>query len=127
MTADGQLQGKSVLGSVSMKMGMLYSAAHWILQAPFRHMGRGLRDFPECQRLGRLVARRQGRSFTHDMVRQALSLAVIRQHADITSEGPCNLIIGDGYGVMTSLIMLASPLRKAIAVNLTRSLLLDLT
>ncbi|MDA1091436.1 MAG: putative sugar O-methyltransferase, partial [Proteobacteria bacterium] len=126
MTADGQLQGKSVLGSVSTKRGLFYSAAHWILQAPFRHMGRHLKDFPECQRLGRLVARRQGRQFTHDMVRQTLSLAVIRQHADITSEGSCNLIIGDGYGVMTSLIMLASPLRKAIAVNLTRSLLLDL-
>ncbi|NQV83539.1 MAG: putative sugar O-methyltransferase [Rhodospirillales bacterium] len=127
MTADGQLQGKSVLGSVSTKMGMLNSAAHWVLQAPFRRMGRGLKDFPECQRLGRLVARRQGRQFTHDMVRQTLSLAVIRQHADITSEGPCNLIIGDGYGVMTSLALLSSPLRKAIAVNLTRSLLLDLT
>jgi hypothetical protein len=55
-----------------------------------------------------------------------LSLAVIFHHADIETEGPSNLIIGDGYGVMTSLVLLASPLRKTIAVNLNRSLLLDL-
>ena len=126
VTAEGRLQGRNVLGSVSTKTGMFYSAAHWVLQAPFRRMGRGFKDFPECQRLGRLVARRQGRQFTHDMIRQTLSLAVIRHHADIKSEGPSNLVIGDGYGVLTSLVMLASPLRKAIAVNLTRPLLLDL-
>ncbi len=126
VTSEGNLVGANVLGSVSTKTGMLYSAAHWVLQAPFRRMGRRFKDFPECQRLGRLVARSQDRQFTHDMVRQTLSLAVICHHADIKSEGPSNLIIGDGYGVMTSLVMLASPLRKAIVVNLTRSLLLDL-
>lgn len=126
VTAEGHIEGRNVLGSVSTKTGMFYSAAHWVFQAPFRRMGRRFKDFPECQRLGRLVARRQGRQFTHDMIRQTLSLAVICHHADIKSEGPSNLIIGDGYGVMTSLVMLASPRRKAITVNLTRPLLLDL-
>jgi len=59
-------------------------------------MGRGSRDFNKFHRLGRLVACRQGRQFNHDMMRQTLSLALIRHHADVNSERSCNLIIGDG-------------------------------
>jgi hypothetical protein len=111
---------------VSTKTGAFANAAHWMLQAPFRHKGRGFGDFDKCHQLGRLVARQQGRQFTHDMIRQILSLALIRHHADVDSEGSCNMVIGDGYGVMTALNLLASPGRQIIAVNLIRPLLLDL-
>ena len=124
--ADGAVAGTTVLGSVSAKTGPLHSAAHWMLQYPYRRMGRGFGAYGECQRLGRDIAGRQGRQFTHDMMRQALSLALIRQHVDLNNPGDCNLVIGDGYGVMASLLMEGVPHRRCITVNLTKPLLLDL-
>lgn len=126
ISQDKEVQGTNVLGSLSTKTGMLHGMAHWLLQAPFRHMGRGFDDSAECQDLGRLVARRQGRQFTHDMLRQALSLAVVRHYADTLDDDDCALVIGDGYGVLSSLNLLAEPGRRVIAVNLTKPLLLDL-
>ncbi len=126
VTADGEVTGETVLGSVSRKTGMVHNMAHWFLQWPFRCMGKRYRDFDECERLGRLVARRQGRQFTHDMIRQVLTLALIRHHIPMDDSNQCNLVIGDGYGVLSSLFLLAAPERRTILVNLTKSLVLDL-
>lgn len=57
-STDGTVTGETVLGSVSRKTGLFHSLAHWVLQAPFRHMGRGFAEYRECEKLGRLVARR---------------------------------------------------------------------
>ena len=124
--ADGTVTGQTVLGNVSVKMNPLHTLAHWILQWPFRIMGRNYKTLGECERLGRLIARRQGRQFTHDMLRQVLSLALIRHYADVDNSDDCNLVIGDGFGVLTSLFILATPKRRTILVNLTKPLLLDL-
>jgi len=126
ITADGALVGAPVLGSLSTKRSLFHVAAHWILQIPFRWMiGRGGR-LGRIERLGRLIAARTGRAFTHDMLRQVLSLALIRKHVNLEGQGDCNLVIGDGFGVFTSLFLLAMPERKTIIINLTKSLLLDL-
>ena len=126
VSAADEVMGKSVLGSVSTKTGPLHGVAHWLLQAPFRHMGRNFRDFAKIQRLGRLIAQRQGRQFTHDMIRQALSFALVRHYGHDMDDGDCALVIGDGYGVLSSLNLLADPHRRVITVNLTKPLLLDL-
>lgn len=83
------------------------------------------RHFRECLDLGRTVARRTNRLFTYDILRQVLSLALIREHLSLDGDGPAAMVIGDGFGVMSSLLALAAPSRKVIAVNLTKSLLLD--
>ena len=124
--ADGAVAGSTPLGSVSRKTGALHTMSHRILQFPYRRMGRSFRDFGDCERTGREVARRQGRQFTHDMIRQVLTLSLIRHHLDPGDPSDCNLIIGDGYGVMTSLLLLGPPRRRCLLVNLTKPLLLDL-
>lgn len=126
ITADGEIEGATVLGNVSTKTSPLHTLVHWILQGPFRFMGRHYETFGECHRLGRLIAQRQGRQFTHDMIRQVLSMALIRHHVDLDNPKECNLVIGDGLGVLSSLFLLAAPHRRTILVNLTKSLLVDL-
>ena len=125
--ADGAMVGQAALGNVSRNTGPLYSLAHYFLQWPFRVMGREFDSFGQCERLGRLIARRQNRQYTRDMVRQALSLSLIRHHVRLDNAEQCNLVIGDGYGVMTSLLLLSTPHRRTILVNLTKPLVVDLT
>lgn len=126
VTADGVMSGTNVLGMVSHKTGALHRVAHWLLQAPFRAMGRSFGGFNRLLRLGHLVAERQGRAFTTDILRQVLSLALVDHNAPPAADG-ATVVIGDGYGALTALNLLAYPGRKVIAVNLTKSLLLDLT
>ena|GEM_PF-643555 len=123
----GDLHGSNPAGTVSRKTGPLYTAAHWVLQWPYRCMGRDFPTFSECQQLGRLVARRQGRQFTGDMIRQVLTLALLRHRLDHleSADDGVSCVIGDGYGVMSALLRLAFPRRKVILVNLTKVLLLD--
>ncbi|CCQ75476.1 hypothetical protein [Magnetospira sp. QH-2] len=123
---DGGVQGETVLGSYSAKTGLLHRLGHWVLQTPFRFMARRFRDRSRCERMGREIARRQGRAYTHDMQRQALSLSLIRHYQPSGTGQGVNLVIGDGYGVMTSLLLMDEPGRKTITVNLNKSLLLDL-
>ena len=89
-------------------------------------MAPGFPDRADCVRLGRHIAEQQNRLFTNDMMRQTFTLALMRNYLDLRSNGDCNLVIGDGYGVLATLFAMHAPHRKTIAVNLTKPLLLDL-
>lgn len=125
-TSKGEMTGLICVGSVSKKTNFLNRAAHWLLQAPYRFLSRKSRNISECTRLAHLVAQRQERAFTLDMLRQTLSLAAIMDNMDLDKSSGVNLVIGDGYGVMTSLLKLSDPKTLTIAVNLTTPLLIDL-
>ncbi len=124
--ADGSVSGRAALGNASAKVSTFNKFAHAILQWPL-HL---LAPFPgraDSIRLGRLIAKRQNRQITFDMLRQCFTLALIREHLDLSPAGESNLVIGDGYGVMSALLLLHAPHRRTIAVNLTKPLLLDLS
>ena len=123
---DGTVHGTTVLGLPVQPADPIRILAHRLLQTPFILLGFWrYRRFRDTLRLGRLVARRTDRMFTYDILRQVLSLALVRDHISLAGDGSCALVIGDGFGVMTSLLALAAPSRKVIAVNLTKPLLLD--
>ncbi len=124
--AGGRFTGHTVLGTSAPGDAGVHKAVHWMLQAPFRWMGRRFPAHPECQRLGRLVAAGQGRLYWLDTIRQVLSLALILEHVPLMEPRNLSLVIGDGFGVMTSLLLLARPQRRVAMVNLTKPLLLDL-
>jgi hypothetical protein len=125
-TANGEMNGLIAIGSISRKIGLHHKAANWMLQWPYRLAARKSRNLAECSRLARIVAARQERLFTLDMLRQALALAIIKDNLDTKEFDGANLVIGDGHGVMTSLLKLSDPENVTIAVNLTSPLLIDL-
>ena len=126
ISADGTIQGDTVLGSISTKTGFLHTAAHWLLQAPFRYMGAKYKKIGMMEKLGRTIARRQSRQFTHDMLRQVLTMALVEHHLESLADSTCNLIIGDGFGVLTTLNLMAFPERKTVLINLVKPLAADL-
>jgi putative sugar O-methyltransferase len=124
--ADGTLEGASVLGMISRKRGWYHRLAHWLLQAPFRMMGWGFKPLADSLALGHLIAERQQRAFTYDLLRHSLTLALIRHFIPLDRADQVSVVIGDGYGMMGSLLRLAAPQRKVIICNLNKPLLLDL-
>ena len=126
VAADGKVQGCSVLGMISCKRSWPYQLAHWVLQTPFRWMGRRFASLADSLALGRKIAVRQERAFTYDLLRHCLTLALIRHYTPLDRTDQASLVIGDGYGMMASLLRLAAPARKVIICNLSKPLLLDL-
>ena len=126
LSQDGALKGGTVLGNVSGKRNFPRQAALWCLQTPLRLMGRKYRHFAEYANLGRAIAARQERLYTEDILRQALSLAAIREHPAWDNDRDLSVVIGDGLGVMASLVLMSRPGGKVVLVNLTKPLLADL-
>lgn len=125
---DGALHGAPIVGLLARPTDPIRVLAHRALQLPFVALGFWrYRNFRDTRRLGEMIAARTNRMFTYDMMRQVLSLALIREHIALEQEGPAALVIGDGFGMMTSLLSLLAPRRKIIAVNLNKPLLLDTT
>jgi len=125
--AGGLVSGATVLGNLSQKSGAVHRLVHWILQYPFRMMGRKYNTFGEDLRNGYLVAERQdGRQFTLDVLAQVLALSFMRHHLPPIERDNFNIVVGDGYAMMTALLFLIPSPRRTIIVNLTKSLLLDM-
>lgn len=124
--ADGTISGFTPMGILTGRGSRAKRFFHWVLQAPFRWFGAPYPDHRRLQRIGRTVAARQGRSYWLDTIRQVLSLSLIHKHVALDDRSNATLVIGDGLGIMTALLLLAFPLRKVILVNLTKPLLLDL-
>ena len=122
--SDGSVSGMTALGNASEKVSPFNKFAHAVLQWPLHRLA-PFPDRADSIRLGRLIATRQNRQITFDMLRQCFTLALIRNHLDLGSDD-CNLVIGDGYGVLSSLLLLQAPHRRSICVNLTKPLILDL-
>ena len=125
-TAKGEMTGLICVGSISKKYSHIHKAAHWLLQWPYRYIIRESQNFGECYDLAKFIAEGQERAVTLDMVRQTLGLAVIKDNLDVKGLEGINLVIGDGYGVMTSLLKLSYSETKIVTVNLTTPLLMDL-
>lgn len=106
---------------------VLGSAAHYIMQIPYRLMARAYPRFTEIHRIGRSIAASQNRLFDLDMLRQVLTLAFLDHLVDLKALPGVPLVIGDGFGVITTLMLSLLPGRHVMLVNLTPVLLVDLT
>ncbi len=115
-----------LIGAISTKTGPFYRAAHAMLQMPIRRMGRRFNTFAEIDRAAANIAKFQGRVYNKDLLRHALTLALLRQWLDLESETDPIVVIGDGFANMASLILAAKPKNRVILVNLTKTLLIDL-
>ena len=124
--AEGRIEGRTVMGLNAGETSWPKRSLHWALQSPFRAMGVPYPDHRRLQQLGRLISARQGRPYWLDAIRQVLSLSLILKHVTLEERGAATVVIGDGFGIMTSLVLLAFPKRPVITINLTKSLLLDL-
>ena len=124
--ADGTFEGYSVLGNASGKQSFFYSILHRIFQLPLKWQARHYRTLAACEKIGRVIAHRRHQQFTYDTLRHVFTLALIRQHREDLIQGSTSLVIGDGFGIMSSLLLECNPSNRVLVVNLTKSLALDL-
>jgi putative sugar O-methyltransferase len=123
---EGEFQGLDGFGGHQPR-SVLGSAAHYIMQTPYRLMAKTYPRFTEIHRIGRSIAACQNRLFDLDMLRQVLTMAFIDDLIDLEGLPGIPLVIGDGFGALTALLLSLLPGRQIMLINLTPVLLVDLT
>lgn len=100
---------------------------HWLLQSPFRWQGNQFPEFRNILRTAAMIHKRRNNKMRMGTLRQVISLACLERHVRISRLAEPIVIIGDGFGLMSSLILQHfDPLKsKIVVVNLTQNLLLD--
>ena len=97
---------------------------HILFQAPYRRMGRKYHLFDEIDNVCRNILSKQRKGYSLDVLRQAITLAYLHDKSVVKNNG-LSCVIGDGYAIMTSLLMQFSR-QRVILVNLNKTLLVDL-
>lgn len=126
------LQGLEGFGSPALR-STWRNLAHRLFLAPYGRTYIGDSEFKQNKYTLDLIARRSNRCIDLDMYRQLLAYTWInkqfRTPPQLNTTPPqlrtwC--IIGDGFGVFTSLVLLASRNARVVLVNLDRTLIVDL-
>lgn len=124
--SDGRFSGLRGFGGDTGRGSLASRLAHYALQWPYRRMGASLPAFPESSRLAALAAHRQGRKLDLDVLRQALTLALLLERLPSEALGGPWIVIGDGFGTLCSLLLLRLPQAKVVSVNLAKTLMVDI-
>jgi hypothetical protein len=98
---------------------------HFTMQLPDRKKGRKFPGFNKLISLAQDVAKIQNRTLDSDMMRHVLSLSCIESMIpNFNIDDSIDLVIGDGFGVLSSLINRYTG-NKVASVNLNEVLLVD--
>jgi putative sugar O-methyltransferase len=124
---DGQLEGALGFGDPEAAPSAGRRILHRILQARFKKMGKRFARFADIDALAGRIAKMQSRAYTLDILRQALTLAwMFEQTPSDLRDARTILVIGDGFGTLTSLLHLCLPQAKIVLINLVKTLYADL-
>ena len=109
------------------KKTALRRSAHYLLQFPFRRQGKRFREFKKILSLAYTIHERRNTQLALGTMRQVLTLAFLQDQLTLTKFFEPIIIIGDGFGIMSSLILsyLPNAKQKVVVVNLTPNLLID--
>lgn len=126
-TGDG-FEGLQAFGRAEKPYRGLRSGLHRLFQRRFRRMGEGLSRFEEIDRLADDITSRQRRAYDVDVLRHALTLAFLKKHVSIMASSlPATVcVIGDGFALMTALLLGSASASRVVLINLTKTLLVDL-
>ncbi len=125
---NGQFSGLRGFGHHAAPARGLRRWVHTALQRRYRNMAGDLPQFRELDALTADITARQNRLYELDALRQALSLAqILALTPDCLAEDALAVVIGDGFGTMSALILAAAPSARVATVNLNKTLLVDLT
>jgi hypothetical protein len=124
---NGRVVSAVGFGGFRSRPSGLRLALERLLQLPYRMMAREFPAFHIVDRLADTITERQQRAYDLDVLRQSITLAMLmREIPDAFVQQKPILVIGDGFGSLTSLIVGAGIGSKVILINLTQTLLADL-
>jgi len=124
---NGEFSGKGLPEGGGGRRSLLNRGIQHIFQTPFRRLGKPFIEFETILKCANKVHQERNTSLQLGSLRQVLSLAFLQQNRIFEHLSEPVIIIGDGFGIMASLLLsyLAKSSIKVVVVNLTQNLLID--
>ncbi|MGK5091528.1 putative sugar O-methyltransferase [Deltaproteobacteria bacterium TL4] len=124
---NGEFSVKGLEGRGGGRKSKLNRSVEYIFQTPFRRQGKQFSEFKKILQCANKVHKERDTTLQQGSLRQVLSLAFIQKFIDLNQLAEPIVVIGDGFGVMSSLLLyyLSDSKAKVVAVNLTQNLLID--
>lgn len=119
------LKGVQGFGHLNKNYGLISDWMHRLFQAKYRKMSSKSTEFTKINAVAKRITCLQGRANNLDVLRQTLTLDFLIQKIDFEKINR-TVIIGDGFGTMTSLILENKLSEQIFLVNLRKTLLVDL-
>lgn len=94
------------------------------MQKPYKRPAKNFKGFKKIYSSAKEIAEKQNRALDLDILRQALTVAVCKEKIAAFPNYKIAVVIGDGYGVLSSLLLLNTG-SKVVSVNLREVLLVD--
>jgi putative sugar O-methyltransferase len=124
---NGKITGAVGFGTWSPPYRGLRWLGHRLLQRRFREHGQRFSSFARIDHVAARITEAQSRAYDLDVLRQSLTCAMLCDTVPdkIAGSDPA-IIIGDGFGTLSAIMLAAFPRARMILVNLSQSLLADL-
>ena len=126
VSENNSIQNSIGFGDGKKDYSVLTKPFHKLLQYQYHKTVQKTPFFNQVLIFGRENSARTSSRFSLDSLRQVLTLAYLQQKG-LINENHTALVIGDGYGTMTSLLIQTKVAEKVILVNLTKTLFVDAT
>ena len=125
---NGTISGMRGFGGFYLRSNMIMRLAHFILGRGMVKLGAKFKSFPQVFYWAKEICKKQHRIVDQDMLRQVITLSYLidsKIPIPLDSEETIVLVIGDGWGSFSSLL-LKSTSSRVILINLNKTLLADL-
>ena len=122
---NNKLSGIKGFGHNSKYFGYISNLVHFTFQTKYRNQSSKSAFFKKINKSAVKIAKSQGRVLGIDILRQILTLDFLNEKK-ILNHIENILVIGDGFGTMTSLLLQNNIGKRVFLINLRKTLLVDL-
>lgn len=105
--------------------GKNFQLLHKLFQKKFRKLSSQSLFFEKIDNSAQQISRNQKRAYNLDILRQTITLDFLNEKINF-NEIKNTIIIGDGFGTMTTLLLENNLTKKIFLINLRKTLLVDL-
>ena len=123
---DGVLTGIQGFGGSQSPYSGLKKTLHYLFQKRYRNLGKQYDKFKFIDLKAKQITFKQRRAYDLDVLRQTLSASILSSYENVLGNENKVLIIGDGFGSLSSILLASNLSNQIILVNLTKTLLVDL-
>lgn len=121
----GKLNGLIGFGHNNNYIGFFSNWVHFLFQKKYKRIGSNSQFFKELNKKAISITKSQKRTFGLDVLRQTLTLDFLNQKKVLENLNR-TVVIGDGYGSMTTLLYENHLSKQIFLINLRKTLLVDL-
>ena len=122
---NNKLSGIKGFGHNSKYYGYISNLVHFVFQTKYRNKSSKSPFFKKINKSAIKIAKSQGRVLGIDILRQILTLDFLNEN-NVLNCVENTLVIGDGFGTMSTLILQNNIAERVFLINLRKTLLVDL-